>query len=61
MHYGVLDQGDDVGVGDLAGAEVGEYEGAGRVQCLFEGLMWSMQPIVLPRRTGPSERPKDPE
>lgn len=50
----VLDEGDDIGLGDLARDEIGEYEGACGVQRLFKGVggvAWSMD--TLWTRTGP--------
>lgn len=52
MRDRVLDEGDDIGIGDLAGGEVGENKGAGDVQRLLQGVAWSMRPLWT--REGPA-------
>lgn len=52
MRDRVLDEGYDIGIGDLAGGEVGENKGAGDVQRLLQGVAWSMRPLWT--REGPA-------
>ncbi|GGP89580.1 hypothetical protein GCM10010215_14570 [Streptomyces virginiae] len=46
MRDRVLDEGDDIGIGDLTCGEIGEHECAGDVQRLFQGGRSVHGPIV---------------
>ncbi|GHE59076.1 hypothetical protein GCM10017778_49430 [Streptomyces vinaceus] len=48
MRDRVLDEGDDIGVRDLSGGEIGEDEGASDVKRLFQGGRVVHAPIVNP-------------
>lgn len=42
MRDRVLDEGYDIGIGDLTGGEIGENERTGDMQRLLQGVAWSM-------------------
>ncbi|CAM5702555.1 hypothetical protein SMICM304S_00123 [Streptomyces microflavus] len=51
----VLDERDDVGLGDIARDEIGHDQCAGGVQCLLQGVQLHT-PIVRPARGSPTAR-----
>ncbi|GLV81891.1 hypothetical protein Slala03_15800 [Streptomyces lavendulae subsp. lavendulae] len=50
MRDRVLDEGDDIGIGDLTGGEIGENKCTGDMQRLFQGGRVVHAPIVDPDR-----------